>query len=83
MAAIQDVNLECRIILVRNAKCEFIAKVILNHQRVKEKNWNQMPFQLCCSKSGVYNLLLLPAALVFIYMKYSRQWDGVIFMRYI
>jgi len=37
MAAIQDVHLECRIILVRNAKCEFIAKVILNHQRVKEK----------------------------------------------
>jgi len=26
MAAIQDVDLECRIILVRNAKCEFIAR---------------------------------------------------------
>jgi len=35
------------------------------------------------TRPGVYNLLLLPAALYFFCMKYGRQWIWVIFMRYI
>jgi len=36
-----------------------------------------------CVRAGVYNLLLLPSHITFIYTKYGRQWVQVIFMRYV